>query len=573
MDRLKQLTLLLIVTINASFIFAQKSDPLAIEQSRTETIFTTTNATTFVTGETLYYKLFCLNPVTFKPSEISKVAHVYFLKDANEIILEQKLFLKNGTASGDIFIPTSLATGNYKILASTNWMSNRPDDSFSVTKITIINPFQEETKNFIDKTGDSITTSYLDINQTNDSNISSLTTSKKIYGTRELVELDIKSLPTISSGNYAISVKKLDALSNTNRYTAVDFSKTNTKSSFSSENSTIQLPELRGELITGRITSKNNENSVNNIPIGLSIPGENFQFKVVKTNSYGQFVFTIDKTYTNPNFVLQVIGSNRAAYEIEFKGAKLFGLTGTNIKPLNLNQNTVKAIKERAVASQIENAYYNLKKDSVADLPNEKLFYTSLEKKYILDEFGRFPSLLETITEVVKEVYYTKNGNQYALGVRDYNPNRELSEPTLVLIDGILIQDANEIIDLKIDEIYSIHIIQGGYFYGSNLYNGMISFISKNHDYESKLKLKHTTSLTQIVSNREKQYYKPNYSSETSNPRIPDYRNQLLWSPEHDFKNPISFYTSDIKGTFEILIEGFTNDGLPVSLSQTFEVK
>ncbi len=99
----------------------------------------------------------------------------------------------------------------------------------------------------------------------------------------------------------------------------------------------------------------------------------------------------------------------------------------------------------------------------------------------------------------------------------------------------------------------------------------MISFISKNHDYELKAKGNFIANSNQINSNQDKDYYKPDHSKE-ENKRIPDYRHQLLWLPQYDIAKPISFYTSDVKGTFEIKIEGFTSDGLPVYLTDTFNV-
>ena len=37
--------------------------------------------------------------------------------------------------------------------------------------------------------------------------------------------------------------------------------------------------------------------------------------------------------------------------------------------------------------------------------------------------------------------------------------------------------------------------------------------------------------------------------------------------------NQISFFTSDKTGNFEIVLEGFTEDGIPISVKNYFEVK
>lgn len=573
MDRLKQHFLLLIVTINSALLFAQNSNTTSIEKnikiSTSETVYIQTNNDALITGETLYYQLYCLNPINFKPSDVSKIAHVKLISVDNKVIVEQKLTLKNGAGNGDIFIPSNLNSGVYKLVGYTNWSLNKNDFKYYTKDITIVNPFQVETKDLIAKS--IATTKNLDNNSNSTTSNGTLVADKKNYSPRELVNFKVNSAKQLSNGNYSVSIKKVDAFVSNKSDNPIAFSKINSASEISSSTKSILiLPELRGETISGEIKSKNSQNSVNSVSIGLSIPGENFFFKVVKTNPSGKFYFTIDQDYSNPNIIVQVVSPFRNEYEIAVNGSTPIEVNALT-NNFSVNETMISAIKERAIATQIENAYFNTKKDSVLAKSNTKSFYKPLEKDYILDAYNRFPTLLETIIEVLKEVYYEKNNNQYKLGVRDYDETIEVSEPTLILVDGIMIQDANELIDLKMDTIYKVSIIQGGYYYGSNIFNGMISFISKNHDYELKAKGNFIAASNQIISNQDKDYYKPDYSKE-ENKRIPDYRHQLLWLPQYDVSKPISFYTSDVKGTFEVKIEGFTTEGLPVYLTDTFNV-
>ena len=573
MDRLKQHFLLLIVTINSALLFAQNSNTTSIEKniriSTSETVYIQTNNDALITGETLYYQLYCLNPINFKPSDVSKIAHVKLISVDNKVIVEQKLTLKNGAGNGDIFIPSNLNSGVYKLVGYTNWSLNKNDFKYYTKDITIVNPFQVETKDLIAKS--IATTKNLDNNSNSTTSNGTLVADKKNYSPRELVNFKVNSANQLSNGNYSVSIKKVDAFVSNKSDNPIAFSKINSASEISSSTKSILiLPELRGEIISGEIKSKNSQNSVNSVSIGLSIPGENFFFKVVKTNPSGKFYFTLDQDYSNPNIIVQVVSPFRNEYEIAVNGSTPIEVNALT-NNFSVNETMISAIKERAIATQIENAYFTTKKDSVLAKSNTKPFYKPLEKDYILDAYNRFPTLLETIIEVLKEVYYEKNNNQYKLGVRDYDETIEVSEPTLILVDGIMIQDANELIDLKMDTIYKVSIIQGGYYYGSNIFNGMISFISKNHDYELKAKGNFIAASNQIISNQDKDYYKPDYSKE-ENKRIPDYRHQLLWLPQYDVSKPISFYTSDVKGTFEVKIEGFTTEGLPVYLTDTFNV-
>ena len=71
-----------------------------------------------------------------------------------------------------------------------------------------------------------------------------------------------------------------------------------------------------------------------------------------------------------------------------------------------------------------------------------------------------------------------------------------------------------------------------------------------------------------------KEYFQPDYSSNKDS-RIPDYRHQLLWLPNitlNNEDNNFTFYTSDVKGTFQMTLEGFTSEGKPIHMNEVFEV-
>ena len=73
-----------------------------------------------------------------------------------------------------------------------------------------------------------------------------------------------------------------------------------------------------------------------------------------------------------------------------------------------------------------------------------------------------------------------------------------------------------------------------------------------------------------------KEYFQPQYSFTNNLSKIPDYRHQLLWIPNVKLENKersFSFFTSDVLGAFEIILEGFTNSGIPIYRSEIIEVK
>ncbi len=541
-------------------LWAQKTNTIP----NSESVFIHLNATSFVTGETIYYKLYCLNTNGFFASDISKVAYVELINSDKKTLFNHKLFLENTTGQGDFFITAGIPTGTYKLIGYTKWMLNKSNSQSFETEITIINPFQTDGNNKISSKNKLES----DIEKSNPNN--NLELSKKIFSNREKVDLKINNLP---KGNYSLSVRKIQDLPTIKSLNAIEFTDKEANEIIDISNSNVILPEIRGEIISGFITSKNDA-TLNNVAIALSIPGKAFEFKLVKTNKNGQFLFNLDKAYYEPNCIVQVFNNSKEDYAITLNKPTSIEISNTSIiNDIKLSFDLKSIVEEHSVASQIENTYFEKKADTLSKIKNQKLFYEPIGKEYILDDYTRFPTIKETITEVVKEMHYYNTNNIYSLYLSDYDGNTEIEEPPLVLIDGLLVQDINELLEYKSVNISKIVIINKGYSYGNKIFNGVISFVTKKYEFNTNLSGNYILKTNITTPLAKKNYFKPDYSNTTASYRIPDYRYQLLWMPELEAKNQISFYTSDKNGKFQIVLEGFTSEGKPVFLRDFFEVK
>ncbi|WP_431243869.1 hypothetical protein ACQ9BO_05025 [Flavobacterium sp. P21] len=354
-----------------------------------------------------------------------------------------------------------------------------------------------------------------------------------------------------------------------------DFAKSNTEDNL---DLTTFLPELRGEILSGTIKNSKDPNQIADKNISLSLPGKDFAFKIVKTNQDGKFSFILDKNPNYSNAIVQVVENDKSDYTLEIDKYDAYNLSELKQnEEFYLTADYKASLEERSIANQVENAYYHLKKDSIQANPKAFPFFHPLQKEYILDNYTRFPTLKETTIEIVKEMYYREENKNFTLHVRDINHDLNFfSEPSLVLVDGLLVQNTNELIDLKMNNISKVSLVPGIYFYGPMAFDGIISFTTKDDDYSTKekgsyiLKTEIQRPLGKIIP------FKQDYNSVSKYDRIPDYRYQLLWEPElslEEKEKTISFFTSDVPGQYEINLEGFTKNGVPVSLKESFEVK
>lgn len=590
LDRLKHSLLILTILFFYQNSIAQSessaTELTAIDAKINESIFIVTNTNSYLTGETLRYKLFCLNKLNNTASIYSKIAYVELINQNQKSVFTHKLFLDKGTANGDFFIPTTLETGNYKLIGYTNWMLNKANPDYFNIDIYIVNPYESDSKNSnsqIQKKNPEerkYSTQELAIPSNNTNSNLNIELAKKLYTSRENIDLRIKTNSNeYAKGTYSLSIRKTDGLLLKNKLTFEDYtaSKANQKTDNMIVAENFLLPELRGEIISGKIVSKTANNSLENKNIAISIPGKNFEVKISKTNQNGHFIFILDKSNSNSNVIIQLIDADKENFTIEIDKPKTPNYSGLTFNTdLIFNTDFNKNIKERAISSQIENAYYNITKDSLVPIKDLKKFYEPVAKDYILDDFTRFPTLKETTVEIVKEMNYKQTKNKYELYLNDYDRNYELTGIPLVMVDGLVIQDMNELFEYKMSNVYKISVSNNGYYYGTKLFDGPISFTTKNFDYVSKLSGSFIIKPDILRPLAKKEYYQPDYRNKDKNTRIPDYRHQLAWLPNiklNEKEKSLSLYTSDVNGQFEIIIEGFTELGKPVYIKEIIEVK
>jgi hypothetical protein len=111
------------------------------KKSVQEKLYLHTDQDLYLTGETLWFKIYNLEATSHKPLSFSKIAYVELVGENNVNTLQAKIALIDGRGAGSFFIPASMQTGTYTLRAYTEWMKNFPDEYFFYKKMSIINPF------------------------------------------------------------------------------------------------------------------------------------------------------------------------------------------------------------------------------------------------------------------------------------------------------------------------------------------------------------------------------------------------------------------------------------------------
>ena len=151
--------------------------------------------------------------------------------------------------------------------------------------------------------------------------------------------------------------------------------------------------------------------------------------------------------------------------------------------------------------------------------------------------------------------------------------------PPLILLNGspISFGTALSIPPQTIDFIDILSTSEATIFYGEPGAGGAVAIYTKSAIKGKSEPKKGILSFTHPGYYQAREFYTPVYEgSNAKNPK-PDYRPVLFWKPtlhvEENEPAHLSFFTGDVASTFEVQVEGISEDGRPFTLRKEFVVK
>ncbi len=528
-----------------------------------------TNTDFLLAGEYLYYKLSVFADSTY--SNISKIGYVELLGADSKVIFRHKLKIINGNASGDFFIPSEIRTGHYKLIGYTYWTLNNFQGQFYTKDVFIVNPFSSGTQ----KVRDTINPIEILKGVASDSITKSegvtIATSKHIFESRKPVNITIKAPEDLKNVDFSLSVRKVDS---------IKVAYTNMENDVAIAPDMLFIPELRGELITGKISNVTGNGKLERKSVALSIPGKDYVLKISDTDKEGRFLFNVNENYSSSIGIFQILDRNRDEFTLALDTINYLNYGAFSFKELKIDPELRTYFEYRNIQNQVDNAYYKQKQDSVIPPNPNTPFYHPMGIEYVLDDYARFKTVRETFIEIISHAVVKKEGETYRFHIRygnELTPDYDLINYTpLILIDGVIIQNHNDLANYDPTNIRKITLVTEEYFYGSKLYGGIIDVTTLLGNYLPEYKGKYllNTPLQNPIS--KKKYYQPDYGKPNVKKRTPDYRRQLLWIPSITFANGktnFSTYTSDNLGVYEIKLQGYTPGGKLISTTHHFKVE
>ncbi|SKB30229.1 hypothetical protein SAMN05660776_0209 [Salegentibacter holothuriorum] len=564
----KKIFIVFIACLGLNLSYSQSIEESLQKEIPKEQVYLHLNSSLLFSGEKLLYKFYSINAQTQKLSKLSKVGWVVLVNSDKEIVFQHKLNLEEGQSYSDFFIPSDLQSGAYKILGYTSWMLNAEENYFE-QDIQILNPYQKNNEGLILQENPGSTSG--NITKEAEADLE-LKLNKTSFSTREEVVLNLENTTEIV-GNFSISVRRIDSFGKPTLLKSTNFNKLYKNKSWNFSDNFI-LPEVRGSVISGRVSV--NDNSVlKSKNLIVSFPGEESQVNIVSIDDKGEFSFIINNELAVDELLLQLTDYTQNDYDIELFQTAQPDFSGLNFKKPVVETGFKDYILEKSINNQIENAYSATKADRTI-FPKDKGYFFGQELlKFNLDDYTRFPEVAQTFVEIIEFGRVRRNQNgTHSIMVRNQNINGEFTLPALLIVDGVVVQNHDKLVSFDAERIQRISILRSKYFFGPAIYQGVVVVKTKDGEFPKVFRENYMKSKLVTKAQIPKKYYSPNYKNEDLD-RIPDYRTQLWWNPNidlGDFSKEFSFYTSDLKGKFEINIEGFIGTGNPISIRKTFNV-
>jgi hypothetical protein len=108
-----------------------------------EKLYVHTDKTFYLAGEVIWFKLYAADGLLHKPLSVSSIAYLEIIDKNRRPLLQEKINIEEGTGTGSLIIPASVATGSYTLRAYTNWMKNFSPDYYFEQAITIVNTLKK----------------------------------------------------------------------------------------------------------------------------------------------------------------------------------------------------------------------------------------------------------------------------------------------------------------------------------------------------------------------------------------------------------------------------------------------
>ena len=453
-----------------------------------ERTYVCTDRHSYVAGEDVFCSVFCFDGGSGSLSDFSSVAYVELISPEGSAV-RVKMALQDGRGAGRLRLPSTLPTGNYRLIAYTALNRNEEDmDYFRGSRvISVYNTLSASRQESVVLDAASAAVAGKD-----HSYGAAVEGKGRPYGAAAPAGLELEqrgdSLFLRNSGteclDFCLSLSISDALPDPEGPGLADFleARSGDRTTLRTD-AKLSIPEYEGEIVSIRVPAM--YSGVTAVLSGPGLRNDIYSSTVDSTglvsfytgNIYGDrdLVFELNSRDVNDDFSLEVL-SPFASPELDRDG----------VPELHLNGSVAEDLKRRSVAMQISRHFGIDEYMDSLQLRPDLLFKGGTMTVYEMDDYTRFPTMRETIVEYVREVHIRRQDGEPVLkvvpGKSFESYSSMLGGNALVLVDGVPVSEHGRVLDLNPALLRRICIYPYDVSTGSCIYSGVVNFISFRGD-------------------------------------------------------------------------------------------
>ena len=453
-----------------------------------ERTYVCTDRHSYVAGEDVFCSVFCFDGGSGSLSDFSSVAYVELISPEGSAV-RVKMALQDGRGAGRLRLPSTLPTGNYRLIAYTALNRNEEDmDYFRGSRvISVYNTLSASRQESV-----VLDAAPAAVAGKDHSYGAAVEGKGRPYGAAAPAGLELEqrgdSLFLRNSGteclDFCLSLSISDALPDPEGPGLADFleARSGDRTTLRTD-AKLSIPEYEGEIVSIRVPAM--YSGVTAVLSGPGLRNDIYSSTVDSTglvsfytgNIYGDrdLVFELNSRDVNDDFSLEVL-SPFASPELDRDG----------VPELHLNGSVAEDLKRRSVAMQISRHFGIDEYMDSLQLRPDLLFKGGAMTVYEMDDYTRFPTMRETIVEYVREVHIRRQDGEPVLkvvpGKSFESYSSMLGGNALVLVDGVPVSEHGRVLDLNPALLRRICIYPYDVSTGSCIYSGVVNFISFRGD-------------------------------------------------------------------------------------------
>ena len=556
----------IIYCLLASFLLAL---PLPGVERLRERVFLTTDRDVYVAGDNVWVSAWCMDAATGRLSGFSKTAYVE-VHSPDGMVQTAKVSLDGGRGAARLTLPTTLPTGNYRILAYTRLGASETgfDPLPGARTVSVFNTLSTERADGVTVAAEAPQGPAAV--QAGDIQVLAGDASP---GSSGMVYLTNNGTETV---RISLSVRHDDGIPAPQGARVGDFIRDLRSLPAPQGFDDSVIPEYEGEIIHARVSGTDAEGlrAVRDKYAFLSSPGSGENLYTESISRDGEALFFTSNIYGQQEMFLEIEQAGDHPCHMEIVSPFL-DLPAGRIPGLTLTAGYARALELRSLGMQLEK---NFDADTLyTALParQHQLFDGRECIRYELDDYTRFPLMEEVFVEIIPQLHTRRIQGRRQIGVLmpdNMGGYRFEDGNTLVLLDGVPVLDHEKILAYDPMLVRTVEIYPQAYFLGIRGFNGVVNFVT----YKGTLPALAFEDNVRIIDFQGCSLPLA-YTCEGVGGDYPDYRQTIYWHPlltlEPGRRLAVEIKTPAYSGRFEAVAEGLTESGEAVAARTTLDVR